>query len=70
MMTSKTLTQDEMAEAVTDWLRKKRLEVQGSVVFNYDPGDPADVRGGAVPAFTASAKVEDIPRKKRADAAK
>lgn len=70
MLTTKTLTQTDMADAVVMYLRSKRYEVKGSVTFKADPGDPEDPRGGPVPAFTASAQVEDMPRKKRGAAAK
>ena len=65
MLTTKTLTQTDLAEAVTMFLRSKRYEVKGEVIFTYDPGDPGDPRGPSSEAFTASADVDDIPRKKR-----
>ena len=64
MLTTKTLTQDDLAEAVTMFLRSKKYEVKGEVTFacNPDPDDPT----GCSDAFTASAQVDEIPRKKRA----
>ena len=65
MLTTKTLTQDDLAEAVTMFLRSKKYEVKGDVTFTCDPGDPGDPRG-SLETFTASAQVDEIPRKKRA----
>ena len=64
-MLTYALTQDDLAEAVTMFLRSKKYEVKGDVTFTCDPGDPGDPRGSSE-AFTASAQVDDIPRKKRA----
>ena len=64
-MLTYALTQDDLAEAVTMFLRSKRYEVKGEVTFTCDPGDPGDPRGSSE-TFTASAQVDEIPRKKRA----
>ena len=64
-MLTYALTQDDLAEAVTMFLRSKRYEVKGEVTFTCDPGDPGDPRG-SLETFTASAQVDEIPRKKRA----
>ena len=58
MLTTKTLTQDDLAEAVTMFLRSKRLVATGEIKFTCDPN--------ASETFTASAQVDEIPRKKRA----
>lgn len=64
-MLTYNLTQKEMATAVAMFLRSKRYEVKGEVEFACDPGDPGDPRGSSA-TFTASAQVDEIPRKKRA----
>ena len=53
--------------AARDYYRAstERYEVKGEVTFTCDPGDPGDPRGSSE-TFTASAQVDDIPRKKRA----
>ena len=58
-------TQEEMATAVAMCLRSKRYEVKSEITFTCDPGDPGDPRG-SLETFTASAQVDEIPRKKRA----
>lgn len=65
MKTTITLSENEMGEAITEYLRGKRYEVKGGVSFAYDPGDPGDPRGGGSPSITATATVEPIARKKR-----
>ena len=64
-MLTYNLTQEEMATAVAMFLRSKRYEVKGEVTFTCDPGDPGDPRG-SLETFTASARVDESPRKKRA----
>ena len=64
MLTTKTLTQDDLAEAVKVYLRLMKYEVKGEVSFECkpEPDDPT----GCSDTFTASAQVDEIPRKKRA----
>lgn len=64
--TTITLSETEMAEAITEYLKGKRYEVKGSVSFAVDPGDPSDPRDLGV-RVRAQATVEPIPRKKRGD---
>lgn len=58
--TTITLFETEMAEAITEYLKGKRYEVKGDVVFLAPDGKE-------IPDVAASCTVEPIPRKKRGD---
>lgn len=61
MKTTITLNEKEIVEAVTDYLRSKRYEVQGDIVF------VSEEDGEEMTTVNATAIVEAIPRKKRGD---
>lgn len=61
MKTTITLNEKEIVEALTDYLRSKRYEVQGDIVF------VSEEDGEEMTTVNATATVDAIPRKKRGD---